>query len=161
MITTLLQRLHNSVFDISESKLFDEDTFYPEFLRDLGKSGAEVIIESPFITSKRLAGILPALRVAKSKRIRVVVNTRDPLEHSDMMRSDALKAISQLQHLGVQVIFTKGHHRKVAVIDRKVLYEGSLNILSQNNSREFMRRIESSAAAWQIIRFVRLDDLIS
>ena len=28
------------------------------------------------------------------------------------------------------------HHRKLAILDRKVLWEGSLNILSQTRSRE-------------------------
>lgn len=161
MIITLLQHLHNNVSDVGESKLYDEDTFYPRLLRDINRAGAEIIIESPFVTCKRLGCLLPALQVAKSKRIRVAVNTRDPNEHNDTMRTDALKAISQLQHLGIQVIFTKGHHRKVAIIDRKILYEGSLNILSQNNSREFMRRIGSRTIAWQLIRFAKLDDLIS
>ncbi len=161
MITRLLQRFHNGISDISESKLFDEDTFYPRLLRDINKAGAEIIIESPFVTSKRLKCLLPALKRAKSKRVRVAINTRDPQEHNDVMRLDALKALSQLQHLGIQVIFTEGHHRKVAIIDRKILYEGSLNILSQNSSREFMRRTESQAMAWQVVRFAKLEELIS
>lgn len=161
MITTLLQLLHSNTSGIGQSKLFDEQTFYPKFMRDIEKAGAEIVIESPFITSKRLNCLLPALRSAKSKRVRVAINTRDPQEHNEAMRVDALKAISQLQHVGIQVIFTKRHHRKVAIIDRKILYEGSLNILSQNNSREFMRRFESRSMAWQIIRFAKLDNLIS
>jgi hypothetical protein len=38
-----------------------------------------------------------------------------------------------LQKLGVQVLYTSGHHRKLAIIDREILYEGSLNIPSQND----------------------------
>lgn len=36
------------------SKLHDETTFYPSFLTDLQKCKAEVIIESPFITTERM-----------------------------------------------------------------------------------------------------------
>jgi len=39
----------------------------------------------------------------------------------------------------------------------EVLYEGSLNVLSQNNSFEAMRRIESVQLAWQMIGFIGLD----
>jgi hypothetical protein len=62
--------------------------------------------------------------------------------------------------MGVHVLFTGGHHRKLVVVDRRVLYEGSLNVLSQNNSSEIMRRIESARLAWQTIGFVGLDKYI-
>jgi hypothetical protein len=50
-----------------------------------------------------------------------------------------------------------GHHRKLAIIDRRLLWEGSLNMLSQNDSCEIMRRIESNSLATQMIHFARLD----
>jgi predicted regulator of amino acid metabolism with ACT domain len=76
------------------------------------------------------------------------------------MRYEAREALSTLQHMGIHVVFTESHHRKLAIIDRKVLYEGSLNILSQNNSREIMRRIESAQLAWQMARFVAVDKFV-
>jgi phosphatidylserine/phosphatidylglycerophosphate/cardiolipin synthase-like enzyme len=88
----------------------------------------------------------------------VVINTRDPHEHDeDHRRDEAHRAIAALQRLGVHVLYTGGHHRKLAIIDRNILYEGSLNVLSQNNSSEIMRRIDSPQLAWQMINFVGLD----
>lgn len=46
--------------------------------------------------------------------------------------------------------------RKIAVIDGRILWEGSLNILSQGNSREVMRRIESEELTKQMVRFLGL-----
>jgi hypothetical protein len=59
--------------------------------------------------------------------------------------------------MGIQVLYTGNHHRKVAILDRSILYEGSLNILSQNNSSEVTRRIESVPIAWQMVRFIGID----
>ncbi len=39
-------------------------------------------------------------------------------------------------------LLTGNFHRKLAVIDRTILWEGSLNILSQNRSQKVMSRIE-------------------
>jgi phosphatidylserine/phosphatidylglycerophosphate/cardiolipin synthase-like enzyme len=104
---------------------------------------------------------MPALQKLKSKHARITINTRDPETHDgENMRSDARFALSKLQHMGINVLFTSGHHRKLAIIDRTILYEGSLNILSQNNSCEVMRRIESARLAWQMIRFVKIDDFV-
>lgn len=120
------------------------------------------MIECPFITNRRLNQLLPDLQKLKAQKIRVIVNTRDPQANDDEYhRADAHVAISKLQHLGVQVLFTGGHHRKLVIIDRTVLYEGSLNVLSQNNSCEVMRRIESTQLAWEMVRFIGLDAYVA
>lgn len=144
--------------DLLSSKLFNEETFYQAFQKDLNKTGYEVVIESPFITNRRLTLLLPTLQKLKDRRVRVVINTRDPQELDDgYHRSDAHEAIAKLQRVGIQVLYTTGHHRKIVIIDRQILYEGSLNVLSQNDSCEIMRRIESSSLAWQMARFIKID----
>jgi len=155
----LLSRYQSA--DLLTSTLYDENTFYDKFMRDLKKCHSELIIESPFVTGRRLGLIFPVLQKLKAQRVRIAVNTRDPEEHdSDYLRDGARLAISRLQHLGVHVLYTGGHHRKLAIIDREILYEGSLNILSQNDSCEVMRRIESVQLAWQMARFVGIDNFV-
>jgi hypothetical protein len=58
--------------------------------------------------------------------------------------------------MGVLVLYTGGHHRKLAVLDKHILWEGSLNILSNNGTCEVMRRIESRELAEQMVRFLGL-----
>lgn len=57
-------------------------------------------------------------------------------------------------------ICTDNHHRKLAIIDRKIVWEGSLNIPSQSNSREIMRRIEGKEIAEDAFNFLRFDRFI-
>jgi len=156
---SILKRRTNDV-DLIGSELFSDNDFYPAFQKDLQKCQHEVIIESPFITQRRLSALTPTLQKLKNNGVRVIVNTRDPLDCSEeYMREDTTRAISKLQHMGVQVLFTGKHHRKLAILDRNVLWEGSLNILSQNDSCEIMRRIESTQLAWQMTRFIAIDKL--
>ncbi len=156
-----LLRRSEKMIDLLSSKLFNEETFYETFLKDLNSCGRELIIESPFVSAKRLAILLPIFEKLKSRKVRVVVSTRDPQEHDDeWQRLAALRAIASLQSKGIHVLYVAGHHRKLAIIDRSILYEGSSNILSQNNSREVMRRIASASLAWRMIRFIGIDKLI-
>jgi phosphatidylserine/phosphatidylglycerophosphate/cardiolipin synthase-like enzyme len=156
---SILKR-QNGQTDLIGSKLFSDSDFYPAFQKDLQKCQHEVIIESPFMTRRRLDSLLPILQKLKARRVRVIINTRDPLSCDDnYMREDASRAISTLQHMGVQVLFTGKHHRKLAILDRNILWEGSLNILSQNDSCEIMRRTESTPLAWQMIQFIVIDKL--
>ena len=63
--------------------------------------------------------------------------------------------IQELEAVGVQVFLCTGnHHRKLAIIDRNILWEGSLNILSQMKSREFMRRLEDGGFAGDLFNFI-------
>lgn len=144
--------------ELLTSTLYNEDTFYTAFQKDLYNCRSEVIIESPFITNRRVSQLFGVLEKLKQHKVRIAINTRDPEEHdSEYMRHEAREALSTLQHIGIHVMFTESHHRKLAIIDRHIIYEGSLNILSQNNSREIMRRIESTGLAWELTRFVNID----
>lgn len=137
------------------SNLYDEETFYKAFIRDVAHAKGRVVIESPFITTRRFEMLISAITKAVSHGVWVVVNTRDPDEHNPLMRGQAAACIEKLQMLGVTVLYTANLHRKIAIIDN-VLWEGSLNILSQNDSCEMMRRTASDDAVKQMIRFTKL-----
>ena len=139
------------------SSLFDETTFYQAFSRDLLTCKAEVIIESPFITSDRMASMYPYFEKLVQRGVKVFVLTRDPKEHSNKYQKQSEAEIQRFESLGVQVFICLGnHHRKLAILDRKILWEGSLNILSQMKSREIMRRIEEKETAEEMFRFLKL-----
>ncbi len=143
------------------SKLFDEETFYGSFIKDLRECKAEVIIESPYMTFKRVSMLLPAFSELIGKGVKIYLITRDPKEHDVAMKSQSEEITSALEELGVKVFFClRNHHRKLAIVDRKILWEGSLNILSQSQSREIMRRIESKALATQMWNFLKFESII-
>lgn len=139
------------------SQLHDENTFYKAFLRDIDRATSEIIIESPFITSDRMKTLWPALKRAYSRGIKVYIITRDPKDHSDGYEIQSEDEIRRLEELGIQVFLCTGnHHRKLAIIDREILWEGSLNILSQTKSREIMRRIEGIELSVEMFNFIKL-----
>lgn len=87
--------------------------------------------------------------------------TRDPKEHNENMEYQSEDAIRTFDVIGVQVLLCVGnHHRKLAILDRQILWEGSLNILSQNRSREIMRRIKSETIALEMFDFLKLSKFI-
>ena len=156
MFKFLSRRSVNSS-DLLTSDLYNQDDFYKTFVRDLSSAVSEVIVESPFISPKRINALYPSFRAAAKRGVLIVVNTKQPSELDDLYAYHALQAIERLQELGATVLYTGGHHRKLAIIDRNVLWEGSLNILSQNDSCEIMRRIASATLADQMIKFTGID----
>lgn len=140
---------------------YDETTFYSAFLSDLEACREEVFIESPFITQRRAQQLIPVFNSLLSKGVKIYIMTRDPKKHDENMEYQSEDAISSFERMGVQVLLCLGnHHRKLAILDRKLLWEGSLNILSQSKSREIMRRIENIKLAIQMFEFLRLESYI-
>jgi len=139
------------------SSLYDQDSFYAAFQRDLKSCTKELIIESPFVTSRRVRALLPILDRLRKRGVKIIINTRSPEEHEGVYRAQATKAVALFQALGIVVLYTAGHHRKLAIIDRTITWEGSLNILSQNDSCEIMRRLHSSTLAEELIGFIKLN----
>jgi len=43
------------------SKLHDQDSFYTAFEHDLGRARKRIVIESPFLTMRRVSTLLPQL----------------------------------------------------------------------------------------------------
>lgn len=143
------------------TSLHDEKTFYKSFIRDLENCSKELIIESPFITRERMDSLWPSLKRLYSRGVKIYIITRDPKEHNDGYVNQSETEIEALEALGIQVFLCKGnHHRKLAIIDRNILWEGSLNILSQNKSREIMRRLEDGGFANDIFNFLNFQKYI-
>ncbi len=138
-----------------KTSLHDEKTFFSKFLTDLENSQNEVIIESPFITISRMKTFWPVFRRLVARGVKVYIVTRDPREHTNGYEDQSEVEIQEFEAVGIQVLLCTGnHHRKLAIIDRKILWEGSLNILSQAKSREFMRRLEDGGFAVDLFNFI-------
>lgn len=146
--------------DILTSKLFCDKTFYGAFISDLRHAEHEVLIESPFIANNRTDSLLPTFIKLVKKGVKVRINTRNPRHHDKELRIQAWQSIGRLREAGVKVKFYDDmRHRKLAILDREVLWEGSLNILSQSYSKEIMRRTKSKDLAVQMIRFTSINTL--
>ena len=144
----------------SGTQMYDEQSFYRAFEKDLYSARKSVIIESPFITLRRIEELLPVITKLRRKGVSVTVSTRNPIEHEEEYEMQALVAIEKLQGLGVKVLYTVKHHRKLAIIDGTVTWNGSLNILSQHDSCEIMWRVASKGIADQLLGFVKLTKYI-
>ncbi len=146
---------------MSNSCLHDEKTFYQTFLKDLSSCREEIIIECPFITSLRMKTFDRIFKNLLKKGVRIYIITRNPKEHDNGYEIQSEEAISWCEKAGIQVLLCTGnHHRKLAILDRKILWEGSLNILSQAHSREIMRRIDNNEITEEMFNFLKYGSVL-
>lgn len=138
--------------------LFNEKTFYQAFVKDMLEAEKEVIIYSPFVTKFRSVFFKQTLTKLKRRNVNVFIFTRPLEEHDLLMRSEISCALRDYEELGVCICYLEGLiHEKMAVIDREILWEGSLNILSQRKSREIMSRTSNKDTTMQIMSYLGLN----
>jgi len=156
-----LEKLYNVkdiAAEVSQSQLFDEYDFYSYFQKDLLDATQEVIIQSAFLTLSRINHLMPIFKHILAKGVRIFVITRLAREQSGNMIEQSREGLRLLESNGIIVLPLSGMiHQKFGIIDRKLMWEGSLNILSQRDSSETMRRIDGIATVSQFLDFHKLD----
>ncbi len=125
--------------------VFDHLSFYDAFASDLRAARALVLIQSPFIADRRIRKLQHLVTECIRRRVRVCVFVQRPVkwhvEQDFEVRLASVERTSKLlSSLGVHVAFRERVHEKLATIDERILWEGSLNILSHNDSFERMTR---------------------
>ena len=141
-----------SLSDESIDIIFDNHTFLPVYQNDLMNARREIVIVSPFITKRRVLQLLPILRIALEKGIKVVVVTRPVTDFKD---NQALEEIfNLLQKAGITLVYKSRIHQKFAVFDQLIVWYGSINLLSFGRSEESIMRLETLNIANELMRSI-------
>jgi hypothetical protein len=122
---------HVEIMDIH-----DEYSFYDQFASLISQARQSVWLWSAWVAS-RVYGVLPVLRDAVDRGVRVTIFVRDPSDNLQQKHHFA-KALADLRAVVPNVVEVNVAHEKVVVIDDQIVMLGSLNTLSQRRSREVM-----------------------
>jgi hypothetical protein len=134
--------------------VFTAGTFFPAFEADCRHAEQEIVIFSPFMTERGTGRWAELWRAKTGAGVRVRLVTRPPGDQGGSLEHGLSDMIEGLRKAGVVVDERARMHEKVAFIDGKCLWHGSLNILSHRDTSESMLRVESPGACDQVGRFL-------
>jgi ribosomal protein L37AE/L43A len=155
MVDTLRSvEMPNIDFDESASGIFNEATFFPAFRKDLLNTNESVVIFSPFVTMNGTGRLMDILGLKCSQGIGVRLVSRPCGDQGGVLEDGLEELFDAIAGAGVVVDFRASMHEKFAIIDRTILWYGSLNIFSHRNTTETMFRIVSPSLCEQIMQFV-------
>lgn len=137
---------------------YDDRDFWVAFHNDLAKAKSELIIFSPYLTSDRLGKLHLKFSQLLSKGIQISVITLSPNDRLQL--KSATEVVSKLKSMGIIVKFRDGMHEKIAIIDRKIEWSGSLNILSHNTRKEYMKRFKGENTVKELFQRFDLEELL-
>lgn len=131
--------------------IFDKSNFLPVFSNDILNASNEILIVSPFVTKRRTQQIMQELEIALVNKVNVTVVTRPDSDFTNNDLSSWNDAIEQLKMAGIHIVFKSNIHQKFAIFDQKIVWYGSINLLSYGSAEESMMRIESTKIAYELI----------
>ena len=131
--------------------IFDNTTFLLVYQNDLLTAFREILIVSPFLTRRRVSQMLPFLAAARERDLKVVVVTRPAADFREKDRASLEETLSLLHGAGVGVVLKSSIHQKFAIFDQKIVWYGSINLLSFGRSEESIMRLENSGIADELL----------
>ncbi|MCJ7507933.1 MAG: AAA domain-containing protein [candidate division Zixibacteria bacterium] len=128
---------------LGREAVFNQRSFYPHLIKDLGNATKEVIFISGYMTTNRIERLMPHFTDLLSRGVNIKIFTKPPREQ--MSREQELEELHhRLKNMGIEIYQRYGTHEKTVAIDGHILYDGSLNVLSfSHSSLETMTRIDS------------------
>jgi superfamily II DNA or RNA helicase len=135
--------------------IFDNTTFLPVYKNDLLNAAREILIVSPFVTKRRVSQMLPFLGAAQDRKVKVLVVTRPAADFREKDRPVLEETLALLHAAGVQVAYKSNIHQKFAVCDQKIVWYGSINLLSFGRAEESVMRLENPGIADQLLESIR------
>ena len=150
-------------YDLKGVTFLTEQDFYGSFMKDLRDSAhKEIIVSSPFITLQRVSTLREVFAEKVRAGVQIGVLTRSHRRQAELEFDDIETAIKGLEEVGVKMIsrYTPALHEKIAIIDGRITYHGSLNILSHSGkTSESMLRFDDIDFAQKMMALHKLKDL--
>lgn len=146
--------------------MFNEQEFFPTFIRDINHARNRIIIFSPFMSEEGMGILFPRLKAAAEKGISVYLITREPGTYS---KEPTFKnMIEEVRQSGIHVIIgseavglSDTFHEKLVIIDDNIMYFGTMNILARDSTPGVMLEISNNEIIDNLVKNYRIDSIIS
>jgi hypothetical protein len=136
--------------------LYDEDRLPEELCRRIDQAQERIWLWSPWV-GQRSEQILPHLRDAADRDVRVIVVILPLSDVNRHLRRRHSELAAQIR----DVVFLHKEHQKIIVIDRRLTFIGSMNVLAhrQGGRHEVMALFEGNVLADRMLEQERADEL--
>lgn len=111
----------------------------------------ELIISSPNIRRHKIDRMIALIRPRQEAGVRVTVITQDPELTIVGDTSDIQEMILEMRRAGIIVALTEDENEHYAVIDKKLVWHGGMNLLGREDVWDNLIRVESEKAAAELL----------
>ena len=139
----------------SVNAIYDRGNYTEVFERDLVEAEREIVIASPNLRRQKVERMLSLLKPRQEAGVKVAVITL----HPDCVRfgdpTDVQLMIDSLRKASVAVSLTDSESEHFAVMDKKLVWHGGMNLLGREDAWDNLIRVESVKAAAELLEMTK------
>ncbi|MER0241727.1 AAA domain-containing protein [Streptomyces sp. HSW2009] len=144
-----------SAEELERPAFFPADEVYKAVEWDIARAASSIELYCPFLDPRPVSKWSALLGQRVSEGVRVVIYTRAAEEQRDTTAADRhQQRIDELRGVGCEVDFRERMHEKVLILDRTVLWHGSLNLLANTGPTDLMMRFTDPASCERVSHVV-------
>lgn len=125
------------------NSIYDNNNFFTVFNNDILCAKRNITIVSPFISKRRLMQMLGILKNALNNKISITIVTRPVSDFKDKDKKNIEEMQEYINVEGINLIVKSNIHQKFSIIDEKIVWYGSINLLSYGSAVESVMRLSS------------------
>ncbi len=135
-----------------KNAIYDFQNYKDIYKDDLKNAAKEIIISSPWVSSGKSWELicLVAEFQEKNRNVKIHVMTR-PAELYEELEFEMRQRLQGLKEMGITLHLSEKCHERYAVIDRNIVWYGSMNLLAKEKDTDNLIRIVSREVAEELI----------
>ena len=134
--------------------LLDCNSYLPHFEQNILAAAKEIVIVSPLLQKKAVERIFEKLLIAQTNGARVVIVTLPVLYHSTSHQETVSLLIEKLSTAGFVIIQKESLFLKAAIIDRRIVWLGTINYLSLAKENEYCIHFPDENVATELLNTI-------
>ena len=134
------------------NSIFNNKNYIPVFSSDISSALNDVVIVSPLLTKERVQYVLNNLNITTAYK---TIITRPVSSYQEKSRTKAGESVELLKKHGINVLLKDNIHQRLAIIDQKIIWYGSINLLGNSYSTENTMRLENINIAAELLGMVQ------
>ena len=135
--------------------IYETNNFLPVFCADIKTAEKEVIIVSPNLRKTRLTQIIKMFSKVETNEKLVTVYTKPPEDFNANERIRVEQNTNYLRSENVTVVYKSNLNLKFAVLDKRIVWFGSVDFLGFGKSEESIMRLESNEIAEELLDLIK------
>lgn len=133
------------------NSIFDIDNYEKVYKQDLSEAETEIIISSPVISGKKVDELILFLKEKQEAGIKIIIVTFKPDMYGFGDSGYWAELYERMRTAGFEMNLTEDYCEHYCIIDREIVWYGSMNFLGKDDAEDNLMRVCSKSIAAELL----------
>ncbi|MBR1508781.1 MAG: hypothetical protein IJ619_12355 [Eubacterium sp.] len=131
--------------------IYDMDTYSETYWRDIAEANDSIVISSPSLNNAKVNRIIAELAFRQEVGLRITIVTWHPDSYKYGRDDVRMSLMERLRNAGFEIKLVEDSCERYAVIDKEIVWYGSMNLLSKEDVEDNLMRVCSKDIAAKLL----------